>query len=143
MKKYYMKEAIKEARKANNIEEIPVGAIIVKDGKIIARGYNKKEKRQNSLMHAELIAIDKTCKKLDSWRLDNCEIYVTLEPCNMCMGAIIESRINKIYYGIDNSKSHKLNLEMIKNSKIDIEGSILELECKKILDDFFKNMRGK
>lgn len=143
MKKYYMKEAIKEARKANNIEEIPVGAIIVKDGKIIARGYNKKEKRQNSLMHAELIAIDKTCKKLDSWRLDNCEIYVTLEPCNMCMGAIIESRINKIYYGIDNSKSHKLNLEMIKNSKIDIEGGILELECKKILDDFFKNMRGK
>ena len=143
MKKYFMKEAIKQAKKANRIGEIPVGAVIVHNDKIIARGYNKRETKQNSLMHAELIAINKACKKLKSWRLNDCEMYVTLEPCNMCMGAIIESRISKIYYGIDNSKFHNINMEIIGNSKIDVEEYILKFECKKLLDDFFKNIRTK
>ena len=94
-------------------------------------------------MHAELIAINKACRKLKSWRLNDCEMYVTLEPCNMCMGAIIESRISKIYYGIDNSKFHNINMEIIGNSKIDVEEYILKFECKKLLDDFFKNIRTK
>ena len=143
MKKYFMKEAIKQAKKANRIGEIPVGTVIVHNDKIIARGYNKRETKQNSLMHAELIAINKACRKLKSWRLNDCEMYVTLEPCNMCMGAIIESRINKIYYGIDNSKFHNINMEIIGNSKIDVEEYILKFECKKLLDDFFKNIRTK
>ncbi|MBQ1812584.1 MAG: nucleoside deaminase [Bacilli bacterium] len=143
MKEYFMKEAIREAIKAKNIEEIPVGAVIVYNNKIIARAYNKKEKLQNSLMHAELIAINKACKKLNSWRLNDCEIYVTLEPCNMCMAAIIESRIGKIYYGIDNFKTHSINNEMLKETKINIESGILESKCKNVLNDFFKNMRGK
>ena len=143
MKKYFMKEAIKQAKKANRIGEIPVGTVIVHNDKIIARGYNKRETKQNSLMHAELIAINKACKKLKSWRLNDCEMYVTLEPCNMCMGAIIESRISKIYYGIDNSKFHNINMEIIGNSKIDVEEYILKFECKKLLDDFFKNIRTK
>ena len=143
MKEYFMKEAIREAIKAKNIEEIPVGAVIVYNNKIIARAYNKKEKLQNSLRHAELIAINKACKKLNSWRLNDCEIYVTLEPCNMCMAAIIESRIGKIYYGIDNFKTHSINNEMLKETKINIESGILESKCKNVLNDFFKNMRGK
>ena len=143
MKKYFMKEAIKQAKKANRIGEIPVGTVIVHNDKIIARGYNKRETKQNSLMHAELIAINKACRKLKSWRLNDCEMYVTLEPCNMCMGAIIESRISKIYYGIDNSKFHNINMEIIGNSKIDVEEYILKFECKKLLDDFFKNIRTK
>ena len=143
MKEYFMKEAVREAIKAKNIEEIPVGAVIVYNNKIIARAYNKKEKLQNSLMHAELIAINKACKKLNSWRLNDCEIYVTLEPCNMCMAAIIESRIGKIYYGIDNFKTHSINNEMLKETKINIESGILESKCKNVLNDFFKNMRGK
>ena len=143
MKEKFMKEALKEAKKAINLNEIPVGVVIVYNNKIIARGYNKKETLQNSLMHAEIIAINKASKKLRSWRLNDCEIYVTLEPCNMCMGAIVESRINKVYYGTDNLKSHELNLQIINNFKINVENGILEGKCKELLDDFFKNMRGK
>lgn len=143
MKEYFMEEAIKEAIKAKSIGEIPVGAIIVYNNKIIARAYNKKEKLQNSLMHAELIAIDKACKKLKSWRLNDCEIYITLEPCNMCMAAIIESRIKKIYYGIDNIKTHSINIEILKETKINVENGVLESKCKNLLNNFFKNMRMK
>lgn len=143
MKEKFMNEAIKEAEKAIKLNEIPVGVVIVLNNKIIARGYNQKEISQNSLMHAEIIAINKACKKLKSWRLNDCKMYVTLEPCNMCMGAIVESRISKIYYGIDNLKSHKLNMKIIGNNNIDMEGGVLEKECKTLLDDFFKNMRGK
>ena len=91
----FMREALKEAKKAYGKLEIPVGAIIVKDGKIISRGYNQKEGKKDSTRHAEIIAIQKACKKLNSWRLLDCEMYVTLEPCSMCAGAIIQSRINK------------------------------------------------
>ena len=91
----FMKEAIKEAIKAKEADEVPIGAVVVCDGKIISRAFNQREKKQNALAHAEVVAINKACKKLGSWRLDNATIYVTLEPCPMCAGAIINSRINK------------------------------------------------
>ena len=105
IKNKYMKEAIKEAKKAYNKNEIPVGAIIVKDDKIISRGYNIKEGKKDTTKHAEIIAIQKASKKLDSWRLNDCEMYVTLEPCSMCAGAIIQSRIKKIYIGTMDPKT--------------------------------------
>lgn len=143
MDEYYMKEAMKEALKAKKIGEIPVGAVIVKNSKIIARGYNKKEKKQNSIMHAEIIAINRACKKTKSWRLNGCKLYVTLEPCSMCMGAIIESRIENMFYSIKNSKSHATNLSMISNNKLKVDIGLLEFENMQILNDFFKNMRNK
>ena len=101
----FMKSAIKEAKKAEKIDEIPVGAVIIQDGKIIARGYNKRETKQDALMHAEINAISKACKKLGSWRLDGCDIYVTLEPCPMCAGAIIQARIENVYFGAYDPKA--------------------------------------
>ncbi|MGI6085091.1 MAG: nucleoside deaminase, partial [Acetivibrionales bacterium] len=100
----YMEEAIIEARKAFEIGEIPVGAVIVYKGEIIARGHNLREKNNNALAHAEIIVINEACKKLNSWRLDNCELYVTLEPCPMCAGAIVNARIGTVYYGAYDSK---------------------------------------
>ena len=138
-KEKYMKEAIKEAIKAYKIEEVPVGAIIVKDGKIIARAHNKKETKKNATSHAEILAIQKACKKLESWRLTDCEMYVTLEPCSMCAGALINARIKKVYIGTEDTKTGAcgsvLNLlEDYKfNHKIEIE--------KYILKDFFKMLR--
>ena len=104
----YMNEAYKEAMKALKIDEVPVGAVIVKNERIIARGFNKKESNNNVLGHAELVALSKACKKLNSWRLNDCEIYVTLEPCSMCLSALIHARIAKIYYGCKDPKSGKL-----------------------------------
>jgi tRNA(adenine34) deaminase len=146
-KEKYMKEAIKEAIKAYKIEEVPVGAIIVKDGKIIARAHNKKETKKNATSHAEILAIQKACKKLESWRLTDCEMYVTLEPCSMCAGALINARIKKVYIGTEDAKTGAcgsvLNLlEDYKfNHKIEIEKYILKDECEKILKDFFKMLR--
>ena len=143
----FMREALKEAKKAFNKEEIPVGAIIVKDGKIIARAHNIKETSKNATGHAEILAIQKACKKLDSWRLLNCEMYVTLEPCSMCAGALINSRISKIYIGTDDEKTgacgSKLNLlENYKfNHIVQVEKYILKEDCSKILKDFFKYLR--
>ena len=99
MKEKFMKEALKEAKKAYNKLEVPVGAIIVKDGKIIARAYNQKENKKDTTNHAEILAIKKASKKLESWRLLDCDMYVTLEPCSMCAGALIQSRIRKVYIG--------------------------------------------
>ena len=138
MEKYYMKEALKLAMKAFDEDEIPVGAIVVKNNKIIGCGYNQKEKTKKPLKHAELIAIEEACKTIGDWRLNDCEIYVTLEPCQMCMGAIFETRINKIVYGI--SKNERMF--NIKND-INIYGGILEKECLEILQKFFKNKRNK
>ena len=104
-KDYYMKQALKEAEKEYSKLEVPVGAIIVKDGKIIARGYNQKETKTDTTKHAEIIAIQKASKKLKSWRLINCEMYITLEPCSMCAGAIINSRIKKVYIGAMDQKT--------------------------------------
>ena len=117
MEEKFMKEALKEAKKAYNKLEVPVGAVIVKDGKIIARGYNQKETKTDTTKHAEIIAIQKASQKLKSWRLLDCEMYVTLEPCSMCAGAIINSRIKKVYYGTSDNKTGAvgsvLNLSLI------------------------------
>ena len=147
MKEEFMKEALKEAEKALKKEEVPVGAIIVKNDKIIARAYNLKESKKNSIKHAEIIAIEKACKKLKAWRLEDCEMYVTLEPCPMCAGALINSRIKKIYIGTEDSKTgacgSKLNLlnDFEFNHKVECERNILKDESEKILKDFFKYLR--
>lgn len=143
----FMKEALKEAQKAYEKDEIPVGAVIVKDDKIIARAHNTKEIKKMAINHAEILAIEKACKKLDSWRLIGCEMYVTLEPCSMCAGALINSRIEKLYIGTLDEKTgacgSKLNLlEDYKfNHKIEIKKYILKDECEKILKEFFKELR--
>lgn len=136
--KFYMNEALKLAEIAYKEDEIPVGAVVVKNNEIIGCGYNKKESTSNPLKHAELIAIEQACKFVGDWRLNGCEMYVTLEPCQMCMGAIIESRIDKIYYGISK------NEQMYDNKKvISVNGGILEKECLDILQNFFENKRNK
>ena len=143
----FMKAALKEAEKAEKIDEIPVGAVIVKDGKIIDRGYNKRETKQDALMHAEIVAIGKACRKLGSWRLEDCDIYVTLEPCPMCTGAIIQARIKNVYFGAYDQKSGCLgsvcDLSKILPHKIGYEGGILKEDCEEILKSFFKNLRKK
>lgn len=143
----YMRSALREAQKAYKKLEIPVGAIIVKDGKIIARGYNSKEEKKDTTNHAEIIAIKKASKKLQNWRLNGCEMYVTLEPCAMCAGAIINSRIDKIYIGAMDQKTGAcgsvLNLlEDYKfNHKVEIKYGIMQQECEQILKTFFKELR--
>ena len=131
MKEKFMKEALKEAKKAYEKDEIPVGAVIVKDNKIIARAHNLKESKNNSICHAEILAIQKACKKLNSWRLLDCEMYVTLEPCSMCAGALINSRIKKVYIGTADEKTgacgSKLNL--LEDFKFNHIVEILLLEC--------------
>ena len=137
MNEYYMKIAIKEAKKAYKHKEVPVGAIIVKNNKIISKAYNKKEKTKNVTQHAEIIAISKACKKLKNWRLDNCEIYITMEPCMMCSGAIQQSRIKKIIYGVKNEKyGYSSNLK-----NVEIISQICENECKNLVQSFFKKKR--
>ena len=141
MNEKYMKIAFDEAQKAYNCGEMPVGAVIVRKNKIIGKGYNKKEKTNNALMHAEVIAIQKACKKNKDWRLNDCIMYVTLEPCLMCMGAIVESRIKKIYCGIQNNKSNIYNKEICKNENIEMEYGILENDIKKQVKKFFDIIR--
>lgn len=137
MHKKYMIEAIKQAKKAYKKNEIPVGAVIIKNNKIIAKSYNKKEKNKNCTHHAEILCISKACKKLKNWRLDDCTIYITMEPCMMCCGAIEQSRIKKIVYGIKNEKYGYTN--KIKN--IEIVPKVCENECKNIIQSFFKKIR--
>ena len=146
-KEYYMEQAIKEAKKAYKKLEVPVGAIIVKNGEIIARAYNQKETKTDTTKHAEILAIQKASKKLKSWRLIDCEMYVTLEPCSMCAGAMINSRIKKVYIGAMDEKTGAvgsvLNLfeDYIFNHKVEFEKGILEEKCQKILKEFFKDLR--
>ena len=146
-KEIFMKEALKEAKKAYDKLEIPVGAVIVKDGKIIARAHNQKETKCDTTKHAEILAIQKASKKLKSWRLLNCEIYVTLEPCSMCAGAIINSRIKKVYIGAMDEKTGAVgsvfNLfdDYKFNHKPEFETGILKDECEEILKSFFKELR--
>lgn len=146
-KECYMKKALIEAKKAFDKDEVPIGAIIVKDGEIIAKAHNCKEIKKDTTMHAELIAIKKASKKLNSWRLTNCEMYTTLEPCPMCAGAIINSRIKKVYIGAKDEKSGAAGsvLNLFKDYKfnhlVEVEQGILEEDCKKILQDFFKYLR--
>lgn len=144
---YFMKEALKEAEKAYKKLEVPVGAVIVKDDKIIARAHNKKEEKNSPIMHAEIIAIEKACKRINNWRLTGCKMYVTLEPCPMCAGALVNSRIDKIYIGTKDPKTgacgSKLNLlqECEFDTSVEIENGILQEECQEILKAFFKEIR--
>ena len=146
-KEYYMKQALKEAEKAYKKLEVPVGAVIVKDGKIIARAHNQKETKTDTTKHAEILAIQKASKKLNAWRLTGCEMYVTLEPCSMCAGALIQSRISKVYIGTMDYKTGACGsvLNLLKdyefNHKVEMEKDILQEDCEKILKDFFKELR--
>ena len=146
-KNKFMKQALKEAKKAYEKLEVPVGAVIVKDGKIIAKAHNLNETKTVTTKHAEILAIQKASKKLESWRLLDCEMYITLEPCSMCAGAIINSRIKKVYIGALDEKTGAagsvLNLfEDYKfNHKVEVEKGVMQEECENILKDFFKMLR--
>ena len=146
-KEKFMKQALKEAKKAYEKLEVPVGAIIVKNGKIIARAHNQKETKFDTTKHAEILAIQKASKKLESWRLIDCDMYVTLEPCSMCAGAIINSRIKNVYIGASDEKTgavgsvFNLFTDYKFNHNVNFEKGILEEECKKLLQEFFKELR--
>lgn len=143
----YMRLALKEAQKAALIDEVPVGAVIVLDGKVIARGFNKREVNNDPLGHAEIIAIRKASKKLKTWRMTECEIYVTVEPCAMCAGAIMWSRFKRIIYGTNDLKggatgaTFNLFDQKIVNHVPEITGGVLKEECKTIIQDFFRKKR--
>lgn len=145
----YMKEALKQAKKAYDLDEVPIGCVIVYQDKIIARGYNRRRIEMNTLSHAELNAIRKASKKLGDWRLEDCEMYVTLEPCQMCAGAVVQARIKKVYIGCMNPKAgcagSILNLLQVEkfNHQVEIEEGILEEECSTLMKDFFKKLRAK
>lgn len=147
MQEKFMLEALRQAQKAYDKDEIPVGAVIVKDGKIIARGYNLKETATDTTKHAEIIAIQKASKKLKSWRLIDCEMYVTLEPCSMCAGAIINSRIKKLYIGALDYKTGACGsvLDLLGDYKfnhvVEVEKGILQQDCEYIIKEFFKKLR--
>ena len=146
-KEKFMKKALKEAEKAYDKLEVPIGAVIVKDNKIIARAHNLKEEKQSTIKHAEIIAIEKASKKLKNWRLNECEMYVTLEPCPMCAGAILNSRIKKIYIGALDERTGACGsrINILQNCEFDtncdVENGVLERECKDLLQDFFKKLR--
>ena len=145
----FMKLALKEAMKAYEKEEVPIGAIIVKDGIVIARAHNLRESSKQACAHAEILAIQKACKKLEAWRLEDCDMYVTLEPCPMCAGAIINARIKNLYIGAMEPKSgavgSKLNLfaDYTFNHKVNVECGICEEESVFMLKEFFKELRNK
>ena len=140
-----MREALRLAEKAKKKGEVPIGAVVVYQDKIIGTGYNLRTKLQLATAHAELRAIDKACKKMRSWRLPEAELYVTLEPCPMCMGAILNARIDKVYFGAYEQKGRSLTDELAKanllNHTVEVTGGVLEEECKGILSSFFSEMR--
>jgi len=150
-KEYFMKKALLEAKKAYEKDEVPIGAIIVKDNKIIARAHNLRETKKISTAHSEIIAIEKACKKLGGWRLNDCEMYVTVEPCPMCAGAILNSRIKKLYYGTIDEKSGAVesNVNLLDlgksycNHQVLYEGNVLNNSCKELLQEFFSKLRKK
>ncbi len=145
MKNKFMNSALKCAKKAFDEGEVPIGAVVVLDGKVISRGHNRRTGRQIATAHAEIEAIEKACKKLKSWRIPECDLYVTLEPCPMCMGAALNARIRKIYFGAYEDKGRSLTNEIAEanllNHKIEVEGGIMQDECRKILSDFFSSVR--
>ncbi|WP_044893484.1 tRNA adenosine(34) deaminase TadA [Bacillus alveayuensis] len=146
---YYMQLAIEEAKKAEELGEVPIGAIIVKDGEIIARAHNLRERDQRSIAHAELLAIDEACKMLGSWRLEGATLYVTLEPCAMCAGAIVLSRIEKVVFGASDPKGGcagtLMNLlqEERFNHQAEVVSGVLQEKCGQMLSDFFRKIRMK
>ena len=142
-----MNEALKEARKSYKNGDVPVGAVIVKNGKIISRAHNEKEKKHSAIKHAEIIAIERACKKIKNWHLEDCEMYVTLEPCLMCAGALLQSRIKTLVYATENEKfGYVKSIEKIltnqkNNHKIKIISGICREESQILLRDFFKEKR--
>lgn len=154
MRKYtedekFMKEAIRQAKKAEAIGDVPIGCVIVSDGRIIARGYNKRNRNKTVLAHAELLAMSKACKKAGDWRLEDCTIYITLEPCQMCAGAIVQARIPRVVIGSMNPKAgcggSILNLLQMKefNHQVEVTRGVLEEECSEMLSAFFRKLRQK
>lgn len=143
----FMEMALLEAEKARKREEVPIGAVIVKSGKVIAKGFNKREKTKSALNHAEVVAIRKACKKLKDWRLEGCEIYVTLKPCPMCAGAIANARIDKVYYGADETNTNDNLAEQIfastrLNHKVEMERmDVYSEKCAQMLSAFFRSKR--
>lgn len=144
----FMRMALEQAKIAGKMGEVPIGAVVVKDGEVISTGYNLREIKKNSLCHAELIAIDKACEKLGGWRLHECELYVTLEPCPMCAGAIINSRIRRVVFGAFDPKAGScgslINLFACDfNHRPVLEAGVLQQECADLLQSFFKKLRKK
>lgn len=136
---YFMEMALWEAKKAYELEDVPIGCVIVKDNQIIAKAYNRKEIDGVATYHAEVLAINEACRTLKTWYLDECTLYTTVEPCMMCTGAIIQSRISKIVYGTDNQAFGYLR--KLDNSKVEIKSGILKDECTNILSEFFRGRR--
>lgn len=143
----FMREAIRQAKKAYAIGEVPIGCVIVYDGKIISRGYNRRTIDKNTLAHAELAAIKKASKKMDDWRLEGCTMYVTLEPCQMCAGALVQSRIDRVVVGCMNPKAgcagSVLNILQMPefNHQVELKTGVLEEECSQMMKNFFKELR--
>lgn len=147
MEERFMREAIRLAQKAKKKGEVPIGAVVVCDGKIVGRGYNLRTRLQMATAHAEVRAIDRACKKLHSWRLPGAEIYVTLEPCPMCMGAILNARIDRVYFGAYEQKGRSLTDALananLLNHKVEVVGGVLQSECADVLTSFFSEMRAR
>ncbi len=146
---YFMGEALKEARKAFELDEVPIGAVIVHNNEIIARGYNRRNTDKNPLMHAEIIAINEAAKVIGDWRIEDCTIYVTVEPCPMCSGAIVQARIPNVVYGAPNPKAgcggsviNLLQMEKL-NHRCSVKSGVLENECRSIMKEFFSRFRKK
>jgi tRNA(adenine34) deaminase len=143
----YMREAIKQAKKAALAGDVPIGCVIVQNEKIIARGYNKRNAKKTTLAHAELLAIEKASKKVGDWRLEDCTMYITLEPCQMCAGAIVQARVPRVVVGAMNKKAgcagSVLNLFQIPafNHQVEFENGVLEEECSNMLSEFFRHLR--
>jgi tRNA(adenine34) deaminase len=143
----YMAQALREAEKAKKKAEAPVGAVVVRDGMIIARGHNEKESKNDSTLHAEMTAIRRACKRLGTWRLTDCDLYVTLEPCTMCAGAIIQSRIRALYIGTSDLKAGAAGsvIDVFRsdasNHRVDLVWGVMEHECSSILKEFFRELR--
>lgn len=146
---YFMGQAIEQAKKARDIGEVPIGAIIVKDGEIIATGFNRRECDKNPLAHAEILAIDRASKSLDSWRLMGTTLYVTIEPCPMCAGAIVNARIDRVVIGAMDPKMGACGsvVNLVENEKfnhrVELKSGVLETECSNIVKNFFKDLRKK
>lgn len=145
----YMREAVRQAKKAAQAGDVPIGCVIVSGDKIIARAYNQRNKKKTTLAHAELLAIQKASKKTGDWRLEECTMYITLEPCQMCAGAIVQARIPRVVIGAMNPKAgcagSVLNILQVEqfNHQVDIQKGVLEEECSQMLSDFFRQLRRK